>query len=215
MDEIRTGDEPTVTRKRPRRTQAERSQDTRRRVCAATLDALADVGYQQISTSQIAALAKVSRGALTHQFPTRNDLLVAAFEFLVGQWREGYPFKTDAPLRLTIDEFIDTAWTVMFSTRRYVASLELMLAARLDDELGQRLRKVLSDWILERDERVIEILGASPGDKDAELFVQLNLCVLRGVAVHRSFDSDPYFAERIIAQWKTIARAHSPLGTDS
>lgn len=191
---------------RPRRTQAERSQETRSKVCEATLLALVEFGYEQISTTLIAQKAKVSRGALTHQFPTRNDMLVAAFEKLVGEWRDGYPFGLDPEKQqLTMDELIDALWNCIFSDGRYIAAMELMLAARQDNELGRALRDILVSWIRERDRITVRLVGGDVDDDEADLKIQLHLSVLRGIAMHQSFDSDPRTAGKLIDLWKRIA----------
>lgn len=191
---------------RPRRTQAERSQETREKVCEATLQALLEVGYEQISTTLIARRARVSRGALTHQFPTRNDMLVAAFEKLIGEWRDGYPFGLDpAKDQLSVDELIDALWTNIFSDGRYIAAMELMLAARQDNELGHVLRDILVTWIRKRDRITVQLVGGNPDDAEADLKVQLHLSVLRGIAMHQSFDADPKTANQLIDLWKRIA----------
>ncbi|MCA1298786.1 TetR/AcrR family transcriptional regulator [Stappia indica] len=192
---------------KPRRTQAERSQETRNKVCEATLQALVEVGYEQISTTLIAQKAKVSRGALTHQFPTRNDMLVAAFEKQVSEWRDGYPFKLDPEKeQLSVDELIDALWENIFSDDRYIAAIELMLAARQDNDLGHVLRDILVSWIRKRDRIAVRLVGGDVDDAEADLKVQLHLSVLRGIAMHQSFDSDPLTAHKLIDLWKRIAR---------
>ncbi len=192
---------------RRRRTQAERSQETRNKVCEATLQALVDVGYEQISTTMIAQRAQVSRGALTHQFPTRNDMLVSAFEQLVAEWREGYPFGLDPETeQLSVDVLIDALWTNIFADSRYIAAMELMLAARQDNDLGHALRDILVSWIRQRDRITVQLVGGDVDDAEAGLKVQLHLSVLRGIAMHQSFDSDAQTADKLIDLWKRIAR---------
>lgn len=193
--------------RRVRRTQAERSATTRNRVCDATLDALAEVGYERISTTLIAQKANLSRGALTHQFPMRNDLLVAAFQHLVDGWGDSFPFGAqdgDDPIDLC--DLIDAIWKGLFSTPRYIAALELMLAARQDNELGLAIRQVMSGWISRRDKRAIFLLRWSPDNEQDALYFQLILSVLRGIAIHQSFDEDEQVATRLIDMWKEIVR---------
>lgn len=192
---------------RPRRTQAERSQETRNKVCEATLQALVEFGYEQISTTLIAKKADVSRGALTHQFPTRNDMLVAAFEKLISEWRDSYPFGLDPDKeQLTVDDLIDALWDNIFADGRYIAAMELMLAARQDNELGHALRDILVTWIRARDKIAVRLIGGDVDDDEADLKVQLHLSVLRGIAMHQSFDSDPHTAKMLIDLWKRIVR---------
>ncbi|MFC7704548.1 TetR/AcrR family transcriptional regulator [Plastorhodobacter daqingensis] len=197
---------PQVTARR-RRTQAERSAEMREKACIATLQALTEVGYERISTKLIADRAKVSRGALTHHFPMRNDLLVAAFEYLVNSWERNWPFTAEPALpRLSIEELIDALWERLFSTEHYMAAMELMLAARMDSDLGQRLREVQLRWSGIRDTIAARILGVATEDDKNHLFLQLNLCLLRGIAVHKSFDNDPAVDLKLLTLWKDIVR---------
>jgi AcrR family transcriptional regulator len=191
----------------PRRSQDERSQETRWKACEATLDALVEVGYERISTPMIASKAGISRGALTHQFPKRDDLLVAAFLHLVDGWRSNYPFRQDTrPSKLSIEDLIEALWKNIFEPERYAAAAELMLASRQNNGLGQALRDVLIAWIEERDEIAIQILGVEEKDQRAKNFMQLTLSALRGIAMHRSFDRDALVVERQLSLWKEVAR---------
>ena len=61
-----------VAAPRPRRTQAERSAETRQRLIAAAIDALCRLGYAATSTVLVADNAGVSRGAMLHQFRPRG-----------------------------------------------------------------------------------------------------------------------------------------------
>ena len=192
---------------RKRRTQAERSSDTRKRVCQATLQALTEIGYERISTQDIANRANVSRGAITHQFPTRNELIVAAFEYLINSWESEWPFDiTQGHPSLKADELIDVLWDKLFAPDKYMASLELMLAARLDDDLGRNLRNAMSRWTTKRDNIIAEILGVTQDSERTRTFIQINLCMLRGLAVHKSFDSEQNAARKMLEQWKEILR---------
>jgi len=199
---------PDQPKGRRRRTQAERSTEMREKACIATLQALTEVGYERISTKLIADRAEVSRGALTHHFPMRNDLLVAAFEYLLTSWETSWPFAADpAPPRLSIEELIDALWERLFSTEQYMAATELMLAARMDSDLGQRLRNVQLRWSRIRDAIATKMLGMASENETNHLFLQLNLCLLRGIAVHKSFDNDPAVDQKLLALWKEIVRA--------
>ncbi|WP_157961678.1 TetR/AcrR family transcriptional regulator [Acuticoccus kandeliae] len=193
-----------------RRTQAERSADTRARVCEATLDALVDIGYERISTQEIARRAGLSRGALTHQFPTRDALFIAAYEWLIRAWEENEPFasaKIGQGRPLTFPELADEMWLRIFRTERYIAALELMLAARKDAAISSGVHELMHRWTRLRDGLTTELLGLSPDDPHSATLVQLNLCVLRGIAVHKSFETDPDSAERLLSEWKRILAA--------
>lgn len=188
-----------------RKTQAERSSSTQSRVCQATLEALAEVGHGLISTAMIAQKAKVSRGALTHQFPSRNDLLVAALRQLHEDWEIVHPVATNPDeTRYSLSELTETLWLNIFSDKRYIAAIELMLAARLDNELGQRLRDEMKRWVDIRDSRVSKLVGFEPDNQTDTLKLHLILSVLRGIAVHQSFDPDVATGRKLVDLWKSI-----------
>lgn len=192
--------EPSV-----KRTQAERSEITRIRLCEATLDSLIENGYGKFSTGDVARRAKVSRGALTHQFPTRDALIVAAFEHLHSTWENSWPFTDVENLpNLNMGELIDVLWEKLFHTGRYIASLEMMLAARINDDLGKEIRHSLQRWATKRDAIIAQIIGMPVDDPNTRVFIQLNLCVMRGIAVHRSFESDVRMHEMLLQEWKRL-----------
>src|ERR1700735_4207259 len=64
----------------PRGPNAERRAATRAKIMDATVRCLAEFGYAATSTPLVARMAKVSRGSLLHQFPTKIDLMLAVAE---------------------------------------------------------------------------------------------------------------------------------------
>src|SRR6476469_3774263 len=55
---------------------------TRQRLLEATIDCLAEMGWAAATVSVVAERAGVSRGAAQHHFPTREDLITAALEYM-------------------------------------------------------------------------------------------------------------------------------------
>lgn len=215
MPRTAESDSEQLPHKPLRRSQAERSRLTRTRVCEATLAALNEVGHERISTSMIAQKARVSRGALTHHFPTRNDLLVAALRHLHQSWGEGSPFGADPETTsYSLVELTDALWAGIFTDPRYMAAVELMLAARLDSDLGRGLRDEMEGWLARRDRNVARLMGYEPGDEQETLYLYLTLSVLRGIAVHRSFDHDETLQPRLVELWKSILRRAMPAQED-
>ncbi len=81
-----------TTGKRATKTQAERSAATRELLLAAAINCLFEYGYGPTTTTLVASVAGVSRGAMLHQFPTKADLMIfvveATFADEVVQYRE-------------------------------------------------------------------------------------------------------------------------------
>lgn len=186
--------------------QARRSADTRRRLCQAALDVLCEVGYESLTTPMIAARAGVSRGAQTHHFATKADMLVAAFEHLLQSWEDarqaafGGTDLRDVPF----ETYLRFVWREIFSRPSYIAALELMLAARVDKPLGERLRQALDSPASQRNLRWHQLLRF-PDVKKEEQFQHMTLCLLRGMAIHASFNRGDEVNEALLDAWIALA----------
>src|SRR5262245_19162593 len=125
---------------RERRTQAERSASTRKRLLQATVECLDQLGYAGATTPEIARRAGLSRGAQLHHFPTRTDLVVSAFEHLFERRRDDFlrAFRERPQGSEPIATAIDILWTLI-SGPTFHAWLELVVAARTDPELKPRV----------------------------------------------------------------------------
>jgi AcrR family transcriptional regulator len=77
-----------------RRTQAERSEATRKALIAAARKLFADRGYAAVGTEEIVRAASLTRGALYHHFDDKRDLFRAVFEQLEGELSQR--FATEA-----------------------------------------------------------------------------------------------------------------------
>ncbi len=79
-----------------------------------------------------------------------------------------------------------------------------MLAARLDNELGQRLRDEMGRWVDIRDLSISKLVGFEPDNETDTLKLHLILSVLRGIAVHQSFDPEITTGRKLVDLWKKM-----------
>ncbi|MCW8085524.1 TetR/AcrR family transcriptional regulator [Sabulicella glaciei] len=186
--------------------QARRSATMRRRLCEAALDVLCEVGFQSLTTPMIAARAGVSRGAQTHHFATKTDMLVGAFEHLLQSWDEARhaAFGGRNLGEVPFEDYLRFVWREIFSKPSYVAALELMLAARVDRELGDRLRHALDSPASQRNLRWRQLLRF-PDVRKEEQFQYMTLCLLRGMAIHASFNRSDDVNEAVLEAWIELA----------
>jgi AcrR family transcriptional regulator len=129
-------------RKPVRRTQEERRAATRSALLDATIELLIEKGYRQTATAEIAERAGVSRGARSHHFATRAELVMEAVKRLYAGLTEKYtrrfarlasgPGRIGAAYRLLWEMFLDP---------QHAAILELYVAARTDRQLRRNLEK--------------------------------------------------------------------------
>ena len=75
-------DSTTEPKYAPRRTQAERSETTRKQLLDAAIKLVRKNGFGGLRTMDVADLAGVSRGALMHHFPSKHELVVAVLTYV-------------------------------------------------------------------------------------------------------------------------------------
>lgn len=125
---------------RARRTQAERSDETRNRVLEATIGCLHVRGYAATTTLLVAQEAGVSRGAMLHQFPTKVDLMLfvvrAVYDREIAEY--GARLRHIRDPREKLLAIVEVAWEVL-SRPSGVAVLEILQGSRSDVELAERL----------------------------------------------------------------------------
>src|SRR5512140_2231082 len=99
----------------PRGPNAERRAATRAKIMEATVECLAEFGYAATSTPLVAKMAKVSRGSLLHQFPTKVDLILAVATYAARAQgtaiREQLESRT--PGRERFLHGVDAIWTAL------------------------------------------------------------------------------------------------------
>ena len=113
----------------------------------ATIDLLHDRGIARTSTPEIARLAGVSRGALTHHFASREAIISASVaDLLGGVTRDLHRFAEDFVVRGgSSDEIVDYIWTVM-SDRLFYVTLEYLPEARHNPDFKADLVPVVRDF---------------------------------------------------------------------
>jgi AcrR family transcriptional regulator len=119
--------------------QQRKSGEMRIRILEAAIDCLVEKGYVGLTTNEVTARAGISRGAMHHHFASRMALVAALIEYTFYQRMHHYLGDYFKALKKGEDDFVDAAarlhWRSV-QTREYAAYLELMIAARTNDELN-------------------------------------------------------------------------------
>ena len=183
-------------------TQEERRAETIGKLLEATIDSLSEVGYAATSTYAVCKRAGVSQGALFNHFPKRIDLIVAATEAICAQHLDRYATATaglteldEGQLRAVV-EFIRAS----SRTREHHAWHEVMVAARTDEELRERVAGSLSAF----EQSLLRTAAAVFGTHDERLGV-LTLSIMHmfdSEAVTTSVYPNPDIEEERI-RWAT------------
>jgi AcrR family transcriptional regulator len=141
---MKAGDAKSSSRRRPRRTQVERSAATRGKILSSCVEVLHEVGYAGASTTRIANAAGVSLGALQHQYPTKAGLMAAVVRhFATVRFLAYRKALRGAPQGLPRFLALSRASWSMIGSKELVAAMEIELAMREDPELAEAIGDTL------------------------------------------------------------------------
>ncbi|WP_408635469.1 TetR/AcrR family transcriptional regulator [Phytohabitans suffuscus] len=183
--------------------QQERSRATQARLLEATVECLVERGWSGTTTTVVATMAGVSRGAQLHHYPTKASLVMAAVEHLAE--RRAEEIRTEAaaipPGPQRLDGVVDML-AAAFTGPLYMAALEVWIAARTDPELRAALVPLEARVGREMHRLTVELLGAderNPGVREA---IQATLDLLRGLGVANLLSDDTARRTALLAAWK-------------
>lgn len=206
-----------TTPRPPRRSQAERSADTRDKLIQAAITCLHRTGYSATTVSTVAQEAGVSRGAMTHQFPAKTDLMLAVVRTVV---REDGELHDAAAARLGAAEWLNQLPEVMWSVISRpagIAVMEIMLASRADPELATQLRALQT--AIDADARVwvqrrIRAAGFEP-HADMTAVHELYVAAVRGLALEATFMDNAENVHRSLRVLSDMMRRFYPAANAS
>jgi AcrR family transcriptional regulator len=189
-----------------KRRQQIRSVETRERLIQATLDEIFEVGYHAATTQDIAARANISRGALLHHFPVRADLVLAAMEELLEDGTRQIKAVADEVQagQGSLESFVEFLWR-LFSGRFFYLSLEMITEARNDAELRERMIPVVKRFHQALDD--IWSAFCDPAKRpppQAQLILNLTLCLVRGMGVQTVLRPEPSYYRELIEAWTAL-----------
>lgn len=196
---------------RLRRTQLERSEAMRKRLLAATLQCLAEDGYNGATLSSIVRRAGVSRGAQVHHYPNKQALMLDAADDLLRR-----TYRTLGELLLSIAEesnrlqvLVDAIWEQLFATPFYRAYMELLIASQREAALSQALETLLTRQIGVFEIAIDHYFEPAPGaDRNIRpLFIQL-IMMLNGLAGHAHLLPQPETVQAFLSKWVKQSAAH-------
>ena len=132
--------------------QAKKSAMTRQAILDAAIYCIINHGYAQTTTSLIAERAAVSRGAMTHHFPSRSDVLTATIKFLherrLQEYRalaQEYDINSKLTAREQIETVVQMVWKFV-TLSATTAYQEILMASRTDPELKRALEPLEKEF---------------------------------------------------------------------
>lgn len=203
--------EKPVTPKRIRRTQEERTAETRRALIDASISVIHRLGYGGATTALIAEEAGVSRGAILHHFGTRAVLMAEVIRHVFELERAEY-VRLDAQAHLghRAGDWPTMLWEV-FRQPSGLAVLEILQAARSDSELSERVtatQQVIED-VAQENMKTSFNAGNNPHLVDE---MRLIVWAIRGLSIAQVLVKDPLEIGRSVELFSRILKAAEEAG---
>ncbi|MET4198866.1 TetR/AcrR family transcriptional regulator [Bradyrhizobium sp. LA6.12] len=192
-----------------RRTQAERTAETRLRILKAAANLIRRRGYARFRTAEVASEAGVSRGAQLHHFPTKDELVVATLEYVFEQAQIVSRRRAAAVNRPRdlIEAVIEDAKEFFFS-EHFLVAIDIVLSTSTDQAVRKKILDISRKARRPVEAAWAEALAASgvPNAVAADI-VALTLGVVRGMALRTLWDNDPKWFDQLFGLWRRMIKA--------
>jgi AcrR family transcriptional regulator len=191
-----------------RRTQAERSEETRTRILKAAANLIRKRGYARFRTAEVAKEAGLSRGAQLHHFPTKDSLVVATLEHVFEQAQVLSRRRASAVNRPRdlIEAVIEDAREFFFS-EHFMVAIDIVLSTSTDQSVRKRILDISRKARRPAEAAWAEALAANgvPGQLASDI-VALTLSLVRGMALRTLWDNDPKWFDELFALWRQMIK---------
>jgi AcrR family transcriptional regulator len=135
---------------RPRRTQAERRNETRSRILEAVVECIDEIGFQRTTAAEISRRSGVTWGAVQHHYGGKDGILAAVLEDSFSRFSAllADAVNKDASIEDRVDLFVDRAWQ-HFASPHYRSTFEILLHSVGPDDAGEGAPwqgEILTTW---------------------------------------------------------------------
>lgn len=203
-------DVETTRLARGRRTQAERSEDMRRRILEAAVQELIDKGYAGLRTADVAERAGVSRGAQTHHFPSKDALVEAVVAHVfaraaeLGRMRSRRVGSVDESIKALLADSQD-----FFFSELFLIALDLAIQGRGGVGNTSRVARISAEARLPLEANWLKaLIGAGVPESVAEDLLWLSISIVRGFAVRRLWQDDTPRFQRLFRRWRQMVSCY-------
>ena len=188
--------------------QEQKTERARATICKATVTCLAELGYAETSINRVVDRAQVSKGALQHHFPSKEDLMASTAAYLLAkplrhaESSQADPVK-DSNGHAGIRTRLLSIWDQLTNTSAYLALLEILIASRTDKILHKRIAAELKASIREIDEHFLPFYGelARTDRDDLMLLMTANRCLMRGLLIEEQYGLSKARQRQVLERW--------------
>ena len=195
----------------PHEPKQDRSRATRQRLLESTIDALAETGWAAATVAVVAERAGVSRGAAQHHFPTREDLITAALEYMFDIRMA--QAEAEALSLHRIAEGVGRTEAVVgslvesYTSPLFKAALQVWTHAAADPALRERIVPLEARFGRVSHRIAVAALGVDDSDPVAHHLVHATMDLARGLGLADVLTDDSARRKEIVAQWASTLHA--------
>lgn len=193
--------------------QEQRSAQTRKRVCAAVVRCLDEGGYSETSIQRVQERAGVSRGALMHQFATKEDMIVETLTRILAPTFSDFGQKRSrretVAQGVSVEEDLINLWANVVNCPEGRAMVEILVAARTDERLRVKVGPILSEYDTEINHDILRIYESPQGD-DEDVVQIWTICrvFMRSLHLQERFASSPETVNAMVRRFAEIVAPH-------
>lgn len=195
-------------KRRKRRSQAERSNEMRKRLLKAATSIMRRHGYVGLRTEDVSRVADVSRGAQLHHYPSKDSLVIAASERIFHSATERGLARAKAALssKDPLEDLIQDGMDFFFSEDFFV-TLDLVLMRGKHRDIRDRIYALARKHRPVVETAWLEALCKSGMPKaQAEKVLWLTLTIVRGMAIRSLWQPDEKLFRALLDDWKDIVK---------
>lgn len=166
------------------------------------MECLAELGWSATTTTVVAQRAGVSRGAMQHHFPMREDLITAALEVMFdARMDQARKESTGLPVGAGRTEAIITRLIEYYTGTLFKAALQVWTAAASDPQLRARVVPLEERFGRVAHGMAVESLGVDDSDPATHRLVQATLDLARGLGLADVLTDDSRRRAEVVKQW--------------
>lgn len=180
----------------------DRSRATRDRILRSTIGCLAEFGWHSTTTSLVAARTGISRGALQHHFPTREDLFLTAIDYMFDEQNQVGLISVDTASTKGDDfDFIVEKVLEFYASEVFKAALQIWTVGASEPALKERIRPLEDKFARGIYDQTVRFLNADVSDERTHRFIQTTLDLARGLGLADLLSDDSARRKRIAKFW--------------
>jgi AcrR family transcriptional regulator len=198
--------------KRSRRTQAERREETITRILDAAVGELRSKGYAGFRFNHVVLAADISKGAMTHHFPTKESLVIAALkrsydDSNARSMERIEALAPDAAAAAVLEALLADS-SDFYLGPDFAISVAMLSSRNHEPGLAGEVSEIARvHRIPIEDAWLAALLRSGLPEDPARGLLYMTQSIYRGMVMRRYMRDDPEYVRFTIAQWRKLAFA--------